>query len=65
MATRIMVYDGRSWPDPDPSLTIEEVKQSFATFFPELSTADVKEHKDEKDPDTVIYEFARRTGTKG
>lgn len=65
MATRIFAYDGKSWPDPDPTLTTEQVKQNFAGFFPELSTAEIREHKDEKDPETTIYELVRKTGTKG
>ena len=62
MATRVFVYDGREFPDPDPSLSTEEVKQKMTDFFPELTNAEVREHK--RDEDT-LYELVRRTGTKG
>lgn len=39
---RVFVYDGREHPDPDPSLTVEEVKQTMAGFFPEVATAEVR-----------------------
>lgn len=64
MATRIFSYDGRAFDDPDPTLTVEEVKQAMQSFFPELLTATVTEHKKE-DEDTILYEFQRKTGTKG
>ncbi len=63
MDKRIFVYDGRSFDDPDPSLTPEEVKQQFSSFFPELSTAEIRTVK--KDEETTAYELVRRTGTKG
>lgn len=40
---RIFVYDKREFPDPDPAMTVEEVKDHMAGFFPELSTATVKD----------------------
>ncbi len=64
MQTRAFVYDGREFPDPDPTASVEEVKKRLADFFPELSTATVKEIKDEKDPERTIYAFQRVTGTK-
>jgi PRTRC genetic system protein C len=63
--TRVFAYDGREFPDPDPTLTTEQVKQMFASFFPEVATADIKEIKDEKRPEVTIFEFVRKTGTKG
>ncbi len=59
---RIFVYDGREFPDPDPEMTIDQVKASLADFFGEVANATVKETK--KDDDT-IYEFQKRVGTKG
>jgi len=59
---RIFVYDGREFPDPDPKLSVDEVRQSMANFFPELSNAETKESR--RGEDTVI-EFKRRVGTKG
>jgi len=65
MASRIFAYDGRQFPDPDPALTTEEVRQSLVNFFPELATAETKEHKPAKEGDPTLYEFQRKTGTKG
>lgn len=62
MAQRIFVVDGKEYPDPDPSQTVEQVQQSFADFFPELATAQVKTTQR---GDDMVYEFQRRVGTKG
>jgi len=59
---RIFVYDGREFPDPDPSLSVDEVKRMMTDFFPELSNAEVKQA--DRGDDT-LYEFVRRVGTKG
>ena len=66
---REFVYDGRTFPDPDPKLSTDEVRQSMANFFPELANADTtaSKRKSKTDPavEDDIYEFRRRTGTKG
>ena len=59
---RIFVVDGREFPDPDPNMKTDEVRQSMTTFFPELSNAESKESKRGEDD---IIEFKRRVGTKG
>lgn len=59
---REFIYDGRAFPDPDPSLSVEEVKRLFADFFPELANAEVRESNQGEDQ---LVEFVRRTGTKG
>lgn len=59
---RVFVYDNREFPDPDPGLSVEEVRQKMADFFPDLANAEAKESK--RGDDTVI-EFVRRVGTKG
>ena len=59
---RVFVYDGREFPDPDPGLSVEEVKTMMADFFPEVSNAEVREV--ERGEDTV-HELVRRVGTKG
>lgn len=60
---RIFVYDGRQFPDPDPKLTTDQVRQSFANLIPELANAEtlkpVKRGEDE------VIEFKKRVGTKG
>ena len=59
---RVFVYDGREFPDPDPNLSVDDVRASMANFFPELSNAETKESM--RDADTII-EFKRRVGVKG
>ena len=59
---RVFVYDGREFPDPDPSMSIDEVRQSMTNFFPELANAETKQSK--RDEDDII-EFQKRVGTKG
>jgi PRTRC genetic system protein C len=69
MANRIFVYDGREFPDTDPKMTTDEVRQHYANFFPELSNAetiDLGEKKVEGDGEaTHRWEFKKRVGTKG
>jgi len=67
--TRVFVYDGREFPDPDPNLKVDEVRQHMSTYFPELANADTKESKRpsktvEGETETII-EFKKRVGTKG
>jgi len=59
---RIFVYDNREFPDPDPKLKVDEVRQHMSNFFPELSNAESKESK--RGEDTII-EFKKRVGVKG
>jgi PRTRC genetic system protein C len=41
--TRIFIIDNREFPDPDPNMTVEEVRQYYVTYFAELSNAETKE----------------------
>ena len=59
---RVFIYDGREFPDPDPSRSVDEVKRMLADFFPELANAEVRESKRGEDS---LYELVRRVGTKG
>ena len=59
---RIFVYDDREFPDPDPEMTVEQVKATLADFYGEIANASVKETT--RGGDTII-EFQRRVGTKG
>ena len=59
---RIFIYDGREFPDPDPALSVEEVKTMMAGFFPELSNAEVKEGTRGED---TLHEFVKKVGIKG
>ena len=59
---RIFVYDDREFPDPDPQMSVEQVKQTLSDFYGEIANASVKETQ--RGEDTII-EFQRRVGTKG
>jgi PRTRC genetic system protein C len=62
MAARVFVYEGREFPDPDPSLSVEDVKSNMADYFPELANAEVKEATRGED---TLYEFVKKVGVKG
>ena len=59
---RVFVYDGREFPDPDPNLTPDEVRQMMTDFFPELANAEVEETTRGED---TLYELIRKVGVKG
>ncbi|GAJ13338.1 unnamed protein product, partial [marine sediment metagenome] len=59
---RVFVYDRREFPDPDPNMSVDEVRQSMTNFFPELANAETKQSK--RDDDDIV-EFHKRVGTKG
>ncbi|MFN8632922.1 MAG: PRTRC system protein C [Chloroflexota bacterium] len=61
--TRIFVYDGREFPDPDSGLSVEDVRRQLSDFFPELTNAETREER--RGDDEVRYTFTRRIGTKG
>ena len=42
---RLFVYDQREFPDPDPNLSVEDIKKMMSDFFPELANAEVKEQQ--------------------
>lgn len=59
---RQFIYDGRTFPDIDPNKNPEEIRQILADHFPELSNAETIKGKSGDDD---VYEFKKRTGTKG
>lgn len=59
---RVFVYDGREFPDPDPKLPVDEVRQTFAALMPELANAETRTSQRGEDE---VYEFKRRVGDKG
>lgn len=59
---RKFIYDGRTFPDPSPDLSVDEVRQSLSNFFPELATATATEKKEGED--TIIL-LEKKVGTKG
>lgn len=60
---REFVYHGTSLADPNPKMSIEEVRSFYANQFPELTTAAIG------GPETVgerlRYRFERAIGSKG
>ena len=59
---RIIIYDGRQHPDPDPSQTIEEIQAAMSTWYPDMANAT---HKTEKHGTDTHYVFRKGVGTKG
>ena len=59
---RLFIYDGREFPDPDPKVSVEDVRRQLSEYFPELTNADTRE---EKRGDDTVYTFSKRIGTKG
>ena len=50
--TRIFVYDDREFPDPDPQMSVEQVKSTLADFYGEIANASVKEQREATTPST-------------
>jgi len=59
---RVFVYDGREWPDPDPNMPVEQVRQTMAAMMPELANAETSTGKRGNDD---VFTFEKRVGTKG
>ena len=59
---RTFVYQGQTYPDPDPTMSVDEVRRTLADFMPELTSADATETLD---GDNTVIEFKRKVGTKG
>jgi PRTRC genetic system protein C len=64
-ATRIFIIDRSKVeiPDPDPSLSPENVMSFYSGLYPELTSATV--HGPEYRDDRVVYRFKSVIGTKG
>ena len=60
--TRVFIADNREFPDPDLTLTVNEVQRLLANFLPELHNAEIKEQ--EKDGKHYV-QFIKKVGTKG
>jgi PRTRC genetic system protein C len=61
--TREFTYNGVKLPDPNPSLTPEEVRAIYANQYPELATASIT--GPEASQGKLLYNFVRAIGTKG
>jgi PRTRC genetic system protein C len=60
---RTFEFQGIRLPDPNPAMSVEQVRGIFATQYPEIATASLT------GPETVgdkcVYRFERAIGTKG
>jgi len=61
--SREFTYNGVKLPDPNPSMTVEEVRAVYSNQYPDLATASITgpETQDGK----LRYSFVRAIGTKG
>ncbi len=61
--TRTFQFLGVRLPDPNPSMTVDEVKALYTAQYPELATAVV--NGPEAIGDKMRYTFERAIGSKG
>ena len=61
--TRVFQFQGIRLPDPNPEMSVEEVKALYAAQYPELATAVV--NGPEAVRDKMRYTFERAIGSKG
>ncbi len=60
---RTFVFNGSPLPDPDPKMSIEEVRELLTPAYPELATAKLTGPEDTGT--SLRYSFSREIGTKG
>ena len=53
---RVFVYDDREFPDPDPQMSVDQVKATLSDFYGEIANASVKETK--RGDDTICVSSA-------
>jgi len=61
--TRVFQFNGIRLPDPNPTMSVDEVKALYAAQYPELATAGV--NGPEAAGDKMRYTFERAIGSKG
>ncbi len=61
--TRVFQFNGIRLPDPNPAMSVDEVKSLYAAQYPELATAAV--NGPEAAGDKMRYTFERAIGSKG
>lgn len=64
LSKRVFLYENRTLNDPDPNLSLEEVRDIYAATYPELATA-VIDGPEEGGGGEQEYAFRRAVGTKG
>jgi PRTRC genetic system protein C len=60
---REFVFDGRSLPDPNPNMSVEQVREMYISTHPEITTATVT--GPEAIDGRLRYTFSRVIGHKG
>ena len=61
--TRVFQFNGIRLPDPNPEMTVDNVKALYSAQYPELTTAVV--NGPEAVGDKLRYTFDRAIGSKG
>lgn len=59
---RVFIADNREFPDPDPSLSVDEVRRLLADFLPELHNAETKQVEK---AGKIYVQFIKKVGVKG
>lgn len=62
-AVREFRYNSVVLPDPDPGFAIEQVRDFFATIYPDIVNAEIE--GPEASGNKSVYTFRRAVGTKG
>jgi PRTRC genetic system protein C len=61
--SRVFEFNGVRLPDPDPKLSVEDVRALYAHQYPDIATASIT--GPEAVGDKLVYRFTRAIGTKG
>jgi len=61
--TREFAYNGIKLPDPNPEMSLEQVREVYSPAYPELTTAAIE--GPEVANETLVYRFVRAVGAKG
>jgi PRTRC genetic system protein C len=61
--TREFRYDQLRLPDPNPRLSVDEVRTAFSATYPEIATATLT--GPEAVGNKLVYHFTKAIGTKG
>ena len=56
-------YNGIKLPDPNPTMTAEQVRDFYTTMYPEIASAAITGPEDAGN--ALRYSFGREIGTKG
>jgi PRTRC genetic system protein C len=61
--SRVFEFNGVRLPDPDPKLTVEEIRNLYSHAYPDIATASIT--GPEAVGDKLRYQFTRAIGSKG